>query len=351
MKRLRVGILGQGRSGFGIHVAWLRQDQERFEIAAVADAMPERCQEAVEAFGAKAYADYGALLADRSLKLDLIVNALPSLWHPQGTLEALAAGYHVVCEKPLARSVADFDRMTAAAEKAGRQFLPFQNSRFQPAFRKLQEIVASGCLGRLVHVRINYSNFARRWDWQCRRDRWGGNLLNTGPHPMDQAIVLFGETMPRVFARLVSENPFGDAENFAAVTLWDKGKPTIEVVVSSFMAYPQGETYNIGGTLGGLTGNQRELKWRYFLPETAPAHAPSTGWSDNRSYCSERLDWVEENWKFDGKRDMFDVICQSFYANAHDILVNGAQRVITLAQVRRQIAAMEEAHRQNPDLA
>ncbi len=350
MKRLRVGILGQGRSGFGIHAAWLRQDQERFEIAAVADAMTERCQEVAEAFGAKTFGDYKELLADSSLKIDLIVNALPSQWHPQGTLEALAAGFDVVCEKPLARTVADFDRMVAAADAAGKYLLPFQNSRFQPAFRKIQEIVASGRLGRIMHARINSSNFARRWDWQCRRDRWGGNLLNTGPHPMDQAIVLFGETMPNVFARLVSDNPFGDAENYAAVTLWGKGRPTIEVVVSSFMAYPQGGSFNIGGTLGGLTGNKSELKWRYYLPETAPAHEKSTTWSDNRKYCSEQLDWIEENWKLDSKKNSFDLICQGFYANAYDILVNGAERVITLAQVRRQIAAMEEAHRQNPDL-
>ncbi|MDD5704975.1 MAG: Gfo/Idh/MocA family oxidoreductase [Kiritimatiellae bacterium] len=350
MKRLRVGILGQGRSGYAIHVAWLRQDRERYEIAAVSDEMPERCKEASEGLGAKAFPDHRALLADKSLKLDLIINALPSFLHPQGTLEAFAAGYDVVCEKPLARSVADFDRMTAAARASGKTLLPFQNSRFQPAFRKVQEVVASGCLGRIIHARLSYSGFARRWDWQCRRDRWGGNLLNTGPHPMDHAIVLFGESMPNVFARLVSENPYGDAENFASVTLWGKGAPTIEVVISSFMAYPQGDTYNIGGTMGGLTGGATELRWRHYVPATAPAHSMSQGWSVNRTYCSEELDWVEENWKFTSKLGMFDLICKEFYTNAYEVLVNGAPRVITLDQVRRQIAVIEEAHRQNPDL-
>lgn len=350
MKRLRVGILGQGRSGYAIHVAWLRQDQERFEIAAVADEQPERCKEAAEAFRSKTFTDYKALLADKSLKLDLIVNALPSHLHPQVTLEILAAGHHVVCEKPVARTTADFDRMVSAAEKSGKMLLPFQNSRFQPAFQKIREVIASGALGRIIHARINFSAFARRWDWQCRRDRWGGNLLNTGPHPMDQAIVLFGEAMPRVFARLVSDNPFGDAENFATVTLWDHNAPTIEVVVSSFMAYPQGDMYNVSGTLGGLTGDTKELKWRHYVPGMAPARSRSEGWSDNRAYCSEQLDWVEETWKLDSKIGVFDMICKGFYANAHDILVHGAPRVITLDQVRRQIAVMEEAHRQNPDL-
>ncbi len=350
MKRIRVGILGQGRSGYGIHAKWLLQDQERFEIAAVADTLPERCREVVEERGAKAFGDYGALLADTSLKLDLVINALPSRLHAEAAIAALTAGHHVVSEKPLATSVADFDRMVAAAAAAGRTLLPFQNSRFQPAFRKIQDVVASGCLGRLVHARISFSNFGRRWDWQCLREQCGGNLLNTGPHPMDQAIVLFGDAMPRIFARLVSNNPFGDAEDFAAVTLWAPGAPTIEVVVSSVMAYPQGDMYNLCGTQGGLTGGTSELKWRHFNPDLAPAHARSEGWSDQRGYCGEQLDWVEETWKLDSKMNMFDLICKGFYSNAYDILVHDAPRIITLDQVRRQVAAMEEAHRQNPDL-
>jgi predicted dehydrogenase len=300
------------------------------------------------ALGAKPFTDYHELLSDRSLKLNVVINALPSHCHPSGTLEAFATGVHVVCEKPLARTVADFDKMVAAAKNAGKELFPFQNSRFTPAFTKLREIIASGCLGRIIHARIDYSGFGRRWDWQCRRDFWGGNLLNTGPHPMDQAIVLFGENTPRVFARLVCDNPFGDADNYASVTLWDHNKPTIEVVVSSFAAYPLGERYNIGATFGGLSGGAKELRWRYFKPEAAPEHSKSTGWSEGRSYCGEKLEWIEESWQLEKDSKSID---QLFYDKVYDILCNGAAPEITLDQVRRQIAVMEEAHRQNPDLA
>ena len=96
MKKIRIGILGQGRSGYGIHADCLRNDQKRFQIVAVADLMPERTEECVSEFGAKAYGDYEQLLADKTLDLDLIVNALPSFLHPEGTRKALEAGYHVV---------------------------------------------------------------------------------------------------------------------------------------------------------------------------------------------------------------------------------------------------------------
>lgn len=350
MKQLRVAILGQGRSGYGIHTTWLRNDQERFKIVAVADQMPERVKECVEEFGATAYADYKTLLADKSLKLDLVVNALPSMLHTEGTIAAFQAGCHVICEKPSATNVADFDLMVKTSEECGKKLLPFQNSRFQPAFQRILQVVNSGCLGRIINARINFSNFARRWDWQTKRNMSGGNLLNTGPHPMDQAIVLFGEDTPKIFARLVSDNPFGDAENFASVTLWDEDKPTIEVMVSSFTAYPQGPMYSINGTYGGLSGDFYKLNWKYFDPATAPMHNDEGMWSDNRKYCAESLQWNEESWELNTEIDNFTLISKPFYTNAYAVLLEDAPRIITLDQVRRQVGAMEEAHRQNPNL-
>lgn len=70
---------------------------------------------------------------------DLFVNALPTPLHVPATIEALEAGYHVVCEKPMAGTVKDFDRMTAVASRVGRVLAPFQNNRLQPFFDRLQE--------------------------------------------------------------------------------------------------------------------------------------------------------------------------------------------------------------------
>lgn len=347
-KQIRVAVLGQGRSGHDIHIKWLKGDAERYKIVAVADQLPERHATAIE-LGAKVFADYRDLLKDRDLKLDFVVNALPSHLHPQGTIEILDAGYHVMCEKPAAITVADFDRMVAASKKASRKLLIFQNSRFNPGFVKLREILASGKLGKLVHARISYSGFARRWDWQASQNYQGGNLNNTGPHPLDMAVVLFGDRTPEVFTKLVSENPFGDAENFAAVTLHGKDAPTIEVVVSSVMAYPQGDQFNLSCTLGGLAGNTSSLKWKYFDPKSAPPHeARPTQWSENRTYNSEKLDWVEESWTDETGIDLFTQLSKRIYDNVHEVLTNGAEPIIQLAQVRRQVAILEEAHRQNP---
>ncbi len=348
-KILRVAVLGQGRSGFGIHFDWLKQAPDKFKVVAVADSDPARCREAKELVGARTYGDYTELLKDQSLELDLVVNALPSLLHPKGALAALSAGHHVVCEKPLARTVKEFDRMVETAKQHKRLLLPFQNSRFCPIFRKIQEVLASGCLGRPVQIRLNWSGYGRRWDWQTLQAAWAGNLLNTGPHPVDQAITLFGEKTPKVFCRMVSDNPWGDSDNHTSLTLYGgREDPIIEVCVSSFQPYSQGEKHNICGQYGGLTSTADGLKWKYFDPAKAPEHAQTGGWSDERKFCSEELPWVEETWT-EPKDGLvrFSQMSRDFYANAYDIIVNGAPRVVTLEQVRRQIAVMEESHRQN----
>ena len=64
MKRLRVGVMGQGRSGFNIHVKWLQKDPEKWEIVAVADEHPERMTDSAEAFGATTFSDYKDLIAN-----------------------------------------------------------------------------------------------------------------------------------------------------------------------------------------------------------------------------------------------------------------------------------------------
>lgn len=350
-KIIRVGIAGFGRSGYGIHARCLKEKTDKFKIVAVADELEERRKDAVEEFGAEVYTNYQEML-DKA-DFDLFINATPSRFHVEASLAGLAKGHHLISEKPSATTVEDFDRIVAAAKAANVTFYPFQNSRFYPFFIKMQEIINSGVLGKIVYIRSNWSGFARRWDWQTLQKECAGNLLNTGPHPVDQAVVLFGDEYPNVFARFHAEHEDlpGDAENVAMVTLYGQDRPTIEVVINSLQAYPQGEMYNICGTRGGLTGGPSGLKWKYFLKEDAPKQELWQPWSKNRTYCSEQLPWHEETWTYTDNNSNatgFVYMVNSLYNNVYDVLVNGAEPVIKHDQVRRQVYVMEEAHKQNP---
>lgn len=354
---IRVTIGGQGRSGYNIHAKQLQTD-DHFEIVAVADQLPERREDGQVELGAKTYGDWRPMLENGGF--DLFVNALPSPLHVDASIEALNRGYHVICEKPMARSVSDFDRIVDAAKRNGRMLFPFQNNRAQPFFDKIQEVVATGVLGDIVHVRSAWSGYRRRWDWQTRQDLWGGSLLNTGPHAIDQALCLFGwDHTPEVFCRMDRRNPFeGDAENHVTVTLWDPKRvaPQIDIDISSLVTFGEPYTYNISGTCGGLIGGARELKWKYFDLDLAPKHDMWL-WSVDRRYNREALDYTEETWTLDEAQTEGSVGYtlesmksgpERIYNNIYDVLTNDADLMIKPEQTRKQIAIIEEAHRQNP---
>jgi len=358
---VRVGIAGQGRSGYNIHAACLRNMPDKYLIVAVADQLAERRDDAGREFGARAYDDWTGLVDDGDF--DLFVNALPTPLHVPATIAALEAGRDVLCEKPMAATLADFDAMVTTAERCGQVLVPFQNNRVQPFFDKIREIVASGVLGKIVYVRSRWGAFARRWDWQTWKHNLGGALLNTGPHALDQALVLFGdECDPHVFCRMNGNNPFGaDAEDHCTVTLYDPENraPQIDIIISAYMPYPQGEFYNICGTHGGLTGNETRLRWRYFAPAEAP-HQEMWNWSVDRKYTREDLPWVEREWALDTSLENGIVGYtqrslpsgpRRIYENLHAVLNRSADLLVTPAQVRRQIAVIEECRRQNPAYA
>jgi len=346
MKKISVGIIGQGRSGRNIHAFSLGKMQDKFKVVAVCDPLPGRCDKSKEEFGCDTYTNYKDMLKRNDL--DLIVNATTSEQHVPVTLELLDAGFNVLTEKPLARKAADVDKIIDKVKKTGKFFAIYQQSRFAPYFNKVREIIASGLIGRVVMVKIAFNGFARRWDWQTIQGMSAGNLLNTGPHPLDQALQLFGDADPEVFCIMDRVNTFGDAEDHVKLILHGKGHPTIDLEISSCCPYPL-YTYQVYGSLGGLTGNMTHIDWKYFKPEEAPEQKLIPEPLPNLAYCSEKLTWHEDKWDATPEEtDTFHCMANKFYSNLYDALLNGAPLVVTPEQVRRQIAVIEKAHKQNP---
>jgi hypothetical protein len=156
-----------------------------------------------------------------------------------------------------------------------------------------------------------------------------------------------------------ARNTFGgDAEDHCALTLYGERSPTIEILISGYLAYPQGETYSVCGTRGGLSGSGERLAWRYFDSAQAPRQRIWKRWSEKRAYPSETLPWVESCWEVDSAVSSgaksgytlpsYEIARKLFYDNIHDVLTGRGELIITLPQVRRQIAILQEAHRQNP---
>ncbi len=349
MQKLKVAILGQGRSGYSIHGRHFLTDGERFEVAAVVDRLPERREKAANVFGCPVFEDYTELFGRA---FDLVVNALPSPCHHPVTVDLLNHGFNVLCEKPACRTPEMLDEMEAAAQKSGKMLAIFQQSRLAPYFRKVKEVIASGKLGRIVQVSVAFNGYARRWDWQCIQDNVAGSLYNTGPHPLDQALdLLGGEDMPNVFCKMDRANTFGDAEDYVKLILTMPGRPLIDLEISSCDGYPWG-TYRLEGTQGALCGSQTHLDWKWFVPEEAPEQhlirTPLTTPEGEPAYCSEKLTWHTDSWDAQADENSFVSAVRAYYDTIYAHLTEGKPLVVTLKQVRRQIAVINEAHRQNP---
>ena len=340
---LAVGIVGLGRSGWNIHAKTLAQMPGRFRIAAVCDPETTRREEAREVYGCAVFETFEQLIAAGGL--DLVVVASPNHLHTDHSIAALAEGCHVVCEKPFALSIEDADRAIAAAEQYDRVLSPFQHRRYEDHFLKVQQLIASGELGQIVHVRLTWHQFTRRWDWQTL-SRFGGGLLNNnGSHLLDHALQLLpADAEPEVFADLQRVLSLGDTEDHVKIVLRSPGQPTIEVELSNACAFPQ-DRYLIMGSRGGLRGNPDRLEWRTVdfadLPERELETAAATG----RQYSTDQITWQQHAWT---PAPDEPGAYRRYYDDLYQTIVAGKPLVIDGPSVRRLILTLREALRRSP---
>ena len=349
MKKLNVAIIGQGRSGRDIHGAFFRSDlNEKFNVVAVVDALEERRIRAKEEWGCDIYEDYRELFGRTDI--DLVVNSSYSHMHADISIDLLEHGFNVVCEKPFAKNYEECDRIVKAYEKSGKMLNVFQQSRFAPYYTEIKKIIESGKLGRPVQYSIAFSGFARRWDWQTYQGYNGGEVRNTGPHPLDQALDILGfDDNITVFSKLDRVNTFGDAEDYAKIILTAPNKPLIDVDLSKCNAYA-GNVYVVHCQYGSLKATMSTIDYKYYNPETAPEQKltiePLFSADRTPTYCSETLDWTEEHVDVEGT--VFTVGVKKYYDMIYDYLVNGKEMEITPYQVLKQFKVIDTIRSQNP---
>lgn len=344
--QVAVGIAGLGRAGWGIHANAAEALSAQFRVAAVCDADTKRQDEAHARFGCRTYSDYQGLLQDDAV--ELVVVAVPSHLHAEVAIAALRAGKNVLMEKPFATSLADADRIIAAAEETGQIVTGSQNQRYAGDFLKVREVLESGKLGQILQIRIAWHWFRRRWDWQTLRELGGGSLNNDGSHAIDQALLLFGAADPEVVCRMV-RTPLssGDAEDHVKVILQAPDAPLIDLEFSNAVAYPQ-DVWQVMGTQGGLAGSHSQLRWRYIEPALLPPRPISRESTPDRGYNREELPWIEET--CDLSHERHDMSVHRLYHNLYATLREGAPLAITPASIRRQIAVLEQCRATAPIL-
>jgi predicted dehydrogenase len=208
-EKLRVGIVGGGwpgqrhAEGFAASGAW--------EIAAVADLDRDRRRELARGTDARLLATADELFAVE--ELDAVVVALPTFLHHPMVMAALAAGKHVLCEKPPALNAGETEAMADAAARRGLTLCFGLQRRALPSAAAAQAAIARGQLGEIYHAR---AVFTRAWGAPKGAGNWfrdparagGGALLDIGIHVLDLAWFLMGRPEPvAVFAVAHDRSP------------------------------------------------------------------------------------------------------------------------------------------------
>ena len=215
---VRVGLVGYGMAGRGIHAPLLRE--AGLEVAVVATSDPGRRSDLAEDIPEAEAVDSAADVLARADRLDVVVLASPTGAHVEQAIAAIDAGLPVVVDKPLATDAAGARRVVEHAERAGVLLTVFQNRRWDAEQLTLRALLDDGRLGEVFR-------FERRWErWRPQpKSRWrenvtsaegGGLLLDLQSHLVDSAVQLFGPVR-RVYAEIAARTTRADDEVFLAV--------------------------------------------------------------------------------------------------------------------------------------
>jgi predicted dehydrogenase len=189
LKELTAGIIGFGYTGCLHKKAYERNG---VHVTGVAEAQPAVLNTVPD--GIQRFADYRDLLRS---DVDIISICTPTGMHCEQTVAALAAGKHVLLEKPIATTAADVARMRAAEKQSGKHVLVGMTHRFYPEILEAKRIVEDGGIGDILMVRdciLEHFGFVNSPRWYLQPElAGGGTVLSSGVHLIDRVLWFLGE--------------------------------------------------------------------------------------------------------------------------------------------------------------
>ncbi len=277
---LRVGLIGAGLIG-QVH-ARAYGNLRNAELVAVADIRPDKAAEVGERYGSRQFATLDDLLA--AVDVDVIDICLPTPLHASHTIRALEAGKHVMCEKPITRTLEEAQQVAAAVERAAGMFTVGHVVRFFPEYARARDLIAAGEVGapRVVHtVRVGAFPPWSYQNWMGDLDQSGGVILDLACHELDWLRWTCGE-VTRVFARGLAYSHLaeGDSRDHSLIVLRFASGAMAHVEVSWAMP-PRGPfvtKVEVAGSRGLMSfDNQSSMPIRgYWNVEGGPTAIPES---------------------------------------------------------------------------
>ena len=261
MARLKLGIIGCGGIANGKHLPSLKAI-DRADIVAFCDLVVERAEKAAKEYGvpgAKVYTDYHELLKDESI--DVVYVLTPNRSHADISIDALNAGKHVMCEKPMAKCAADARRMVEAAKKSGKKLTIGYQHRQKAESQYVKACIERGDLGEIYYAKAYAIRRRGTPNWGVflnEYEQGGGPLIDIGTHSLDLTMYLMNNYKPR----MVVGTKYKKVENPECGNPWggwgeDENK-TLEDAAFGFIVMENGATISLDASWALNTLEPRE---------------------------------------------------------------------------------------------
>jgi predicted dehydrogenase len=244
MSTLKVGVIGVGGIARMHMPGWAASPNA--EVVAGADLVPV----ALEGWGAdwditRLETDSAAVINDPDI--DIIDVCTPNMYHADLSIAALEAGKHVICEKPLAPTPADVQRMIEARDKSGKMLMTAQHFRFSGRSKALKAEIDTGALGDIYHGRswmLRRTGIPTRLAFLSSQHSGGGACIDIGVHILDLTLWMMGNPEP-VSVTGVARNVL--AKNPKTFGLWPMHGPIpegmdVEEMAMAFVRFETGAT-------------------------------------------------------------------------------------------------------------
>lgn len=207
---MKIGVIGCGKIAQVRHIPEYVENMQA-ELAGFYDFVYERAEDLAKQYGGVAYHSVEELLADESI--DAVSVCTANNAHAQITIQALRAGKHVLCEKPMAVTLEDCETMAKEAELAGKVLMIGQNQRLTKAHLKAKELIESGSVGEVISFRTTFGHGGpETWSITPGQNSWFfdkkkasmGAMADLGVHKTDLIQYLIGQPVVEVTAKVMT---------------------------------------------------------------------------------------------------------------------------------------------------
>jgi scyllo-inositol 2-dehydrogenase (NADP+) len=337
--RVRVGILGYGAIGHE-HSAAIALT-EGLELAAVCDTDSRRLDAArLLVPSLRTHSDGEALLDDD--EVDLVIVSTPPSSHSEWTLRALAAGKHVVVEKPFCLTVQEADAQIAAAADKGLSLSVYQNRRWDSDYLALKRVIRSGEIGEVFHYESFIGGYGHPCNyWHSDAAVSGGAIYDWGSHYLDWVLDLFPQEVEWVSAT-THKRVWHDVTNadHSRVLIHFADGVEAEFVHSDLSAALKPKFYVLG-TAGGIVGS-----WRH--ESVISRSAIGTLQEDQLAHSDAPADLTVLRPNGSGRTHETRLAVppsppQPFHRQLADQILSGEPMDVTAEGSRRNIAVMQAA--------